>query len=224
MVRNMTTKKTKVDSNVQKALSKEQTTKFFNELNSINSNKKYAFDRVNSPYSVNASQVEGIKSAALLVESALPASTAKEGLLKFLDAEAKYFQQIAKLNEQRTLLMKELYAIIIGPDGNPIIPYAPIPFSEMVLVGWDDNGNEIWYNTDNGYYYKRDSPGSNTFTKYNGKYKDDKGKEQDADGSRTWSQWFTGLWGKHDKLSFPDVFMNKWDMKYKDKKPFVIPD
>jgi hypothetical protein len=218
----MPTSKTKSDSKAPKALSKEQSTKFFSELNSIHSNKKYAFNRVNSPYSVNARQAEGVKQAALLFKSTLPASASKDAMLKFLDAEAKYFQQIAKLNLQRTLLMKDLYSYIIGPGGTPISPYAPIPFGEMVLVGWDEDNNEIWYNTDDGYYYKRDSAGSNTFTRYNGKFNDDKGEGHDAkelSEDCTWGQWFYRFWGK-DKLKFPDSFMNKWDLKYRDMKPF----
>jgi hypothetical protein len=206
-------------------LTKTQSKKFLNQLESIRANPKYEFKTRKSAFSVNANQVEGVKQVASLVNSALPASSTKDAVASFLESEVKYFQKVSKLNQQRNVQMQKLSTTIFGPGGQPIIPYAPLPMSDMVFVGWDKEGKEVYYNTDDGYYYTRDKAGGNTFTRFNGDYLDSDGTSHDAkkeaENCDFWQSLYRFFGFDKDKLKFPDVFINNLDLKYKNK---VRPD
>ncbi|MCW4030703.1 MAG: hypothetical protein NWE92_13795 [Candidatus Bathyarchaeota archaeon] len=139
-------------------------------------------------------------------------------MIKFLDSEAEYFRQVGNLNQQRNVRMKELASTIIGPSGQPIQPFAPIPFGKLELVGWDEDGNEIYYNTDDGYYYKRNGAGSNNLSKYDGNYMDSEGTLHDSSTESedcTWLQWFNRFFGS-DSMHLTDAAKNKLDERFKD--------
>lgn len=168
-------------------------------------------------------QVGEIKQVTNVVTKELPDSKAKGAMLKFLESEVNYYQQINQLSQERAARAKELSSIIIGPGGERIIPFAPLPFSDMLLVGWDKEGNEVYYNTDDGYYYTRDNPGGNKFTRFNGNYLDDNGTqhyaEREAESCGFW-QWMYRLFGSDNQnLSFPDSFINKLDKVNKGRGP-----
>jgi hypothetical protein len=116
--------------------------------------------------------------------------------------------------------MKELASTIIGPSGQSIIPFAPLPFSgsDLELVGWDEEGNEVYYNSENGYYYKRDAPGSNSFTRYDGTYMDSDGDlhyaEREAENC-TWGQWWK-RGSDSDTMHLTDRDKNYLDDKFGD--------
>ncbi|MCW4006072.1 MAG: hypothetical protein NWF04_05705 [Candidatus Bathyarchaeota archaeon] len=208
-----------MSKDIGQGLSREQTEKIANQLKAIRSNPEYRFDQGKSAYTLNRQQVEGIKQVAELVKSSLPASSAKNAVMKLLDSEVSYFQQISELNQRRNVQIKELSTVIIGPDGRSIIPFAPLPMSKMLLVGWDKEGNEVYYNTDDGYYYTRDSAGGNTFTRFNGNYMDDNGTlhsaEREAQDCGFWQYLYRKFGFDDEHLKFPDSIINTWDLKNK---------
>ncbi|XHH08869.1 MAG: hypothetical protein ACFCUE_15095 [Candidatus Bathyarchaeia archaeon] len=195
-------------------LSKVNVENFSSQLNAIRSKHSLSFER-EKPLNATLAQVDEIKQVLSIVTKELPESNAKGAMLKFLESETNYYQQVSRLGQERVARARELSSTIIGPSGERIIPYAPLPFSEMQLVGWDKEGEEVYYNTDDGYYYKRDAEGSNSFTRFDGNYMDDTGylhyAERDAENCTFW-QWLYRFFGFADRnLTFPDVLVNHWD-------------
>lgn len=211
-------KRTSKLSETKMVLDAKQASTLLEQLDAVYANKKFAFNEINSPYSIKASNIEGLQQAKNIVLSTVPESTVKNTMIKFLDSETEYFRQVDNLNQQRNVRMKELASTIIGPSGEPIVPFAPIPFSELQLVGWDEKGNEVYYNTDDGYYYKRDGPGSNNLTRYNGTYMDSDGNLHYAEmeaNNYTWGQLFHRYFSS-DTIHLSDAMKNKLDDKFKD--------
>lgn len=202
---------------MEQVLSKEQSAKFAKELNSIRTNPAYGFERGKSAHSISMLQVQGAKQVMEVIRSSLPASPAKTAITKYLESEANYMQKISQLNQQRNVTLKELSTVIIGPDGRSIVPFAPLPMSDMEFVGWDKEGNEVYYNTDDGYYYTRDSAGGNSFSRFNGNYLDANGNqhnaERESENTNFWQDLYRFFGFDEEHISFPDTFINKWDLQ-----------